>query len=117
MRKHVMSWIGGCMCAAMVATAGTQLAGQGGTPTKVTVIGCLKASGTGPSAEITISDYRGGPAPSFKLTGEAEQLRLNVNQTVEIVGSIVPGSAAGNVSTLKVEKMHRVSVSCWPAQK
>jgi hypothetical protein len=112
-----MSWIGGFMCAAMVALAGAQLAGQAGAPTKVTVIGCLKASGVGPAAEITVSDYRGGPAPNFKLTGEAEQLRLNVNQTVEIVGSIVPGSTAGNVSTLKVEKMSRISVACWPTQK
>ncbi len=112
-----MSWVSGVVCAAMVALAGAQLAGQAGAPTRVTVIGCLKASGTGPNAEVTITDYRGGPAPNFKLTGEAEQLRVNVNQTVEVVGSVVPGSTMGNVSTLKVEKMSRVSVSCWPSQK
>ena len=100
MKKHTMSWIGCLACVATIAVphlAAQRQPVESGVPTKVTVIGCLKPSGSAPNADVMVTDYRGGPAPTFKVTGEAEQLRVNMNQTVEIVGSLVPGSTGSRL--------------------
>lgn len=109
------------MCAA-VALLGAlpALMGQGtADPPRLVVIGCIKqatqnqAGSTNP--EFTITDFRGGPAPTFRLDAKDSKLIPWVGYTVEITGKIVPGSFSATSNTvpkLNVEKVQRISRSC-----
>jgi hypothetical protein len=94
-------------------------------PRRVVVIGCIKPAAAGRagsnSAELTITDYRGGgpPAPTFRLDANDTKLMPWVSDTVEIHGTVAAGSAsAGADATFKltVEKVFVISRGCKPAQ-
>jgi hypothetical protein len=119
MNKHSLPWIGYVVCVVAVTVSGSRLIAQGGTPgqaNRVTVMGCIKPSGNTPNADLTIKDLRGGPAPSFRVTGDADLLKLHTGHTVEIVGSVTGSAGSGpsaNLPTLRVEKLQWLASRCW----
>lgn len=123
MNKHSRPWIWYSVCVVAITVSGSRLLAQAGTPgrsSQITVIGCITASASTANPDLTIKDIRGGPAPTFRLTGDAELLKLHVGHTVEIVGSpagVSPGAAPNaNIPTLKVEKLQWLASRCWPSQ-
>jgi hypothetical protein len=117
-RRAVVSVL---MCAAAVLLKGLPaLMGQGtAEPPQLVVIGCIKPAAQNQAgsanAEFTITDFRGGPTPTFRLDAKDSKLIPWVGYTVEITGKIVPGSFSATSNAppkLNVEKVQRISRSC-----
>ena len=121
MKSDSLLGFGLVVCAAAVLASGARLLAQAGAGSEVhrlTVIGCLKASGNAANPDVTVVDYRGGPAPTFKLIGDAEQLKIHTGHTMEITGTVGPAAtvSGASVPTLKIEKLQWLSSSCWESQ-
>jgi hypothetical protein len=94
--------------------------GQGAADSpRLVVIGCIQRAAQSPAgstnAEFTITDFRGGPAPTFRLDATDSKLIPWVGYTVEITGRIVPGTFSATSKTapkLNVETVQRISRSC-----
>ena len=132
MERGLRVAIGAIVCAATIGRAAAQTApqppGQAPAARNHVVIGCVSRQGPGtPSAggaaparaTFTITDTRGNPPATFRLDGDAEQLRLHVGHTLEIAGPIAAGSSArGGVNaspalpTLKVQSLTYISTTC-----
>ena len=74
---------------------------------RVVVIGCIQRA-------WTITDFRGGPTPTYRLDANDSKLVPWVGYTVEITGTIVGpyGVTSKEQPLLKVEKVDRISRSC-----
>lgn len=110
-------------CAAVVA-AGTlaPVLGQSAATTgskRFVVIGCIKPAVPdqpgNKNAELTITDYRGGPAPTFRLDPNDVKLTPWANYTVELTGTLAAGSSGTGPNAifgLNVEKVSVISRGC-----
>jgi hypothetical protein len=101
--------IWGALVGARVPVMGqTRAATEAG---QVVVIGCIRQAAT----ELTITDYRGGPAPTFRLDAGDSRLTPWVNDTVEIHGTIVAGSGGADSKEpprLSVSSVYLISRGC-----
>ena len=91
---------------------------------RIVVIGCLRASGQGragggATAELTLTDFRGGPSPTFRVDGSDTRLNWHVGHTVEIAGTIAAGGGRGGAmgQRLNVQSVNYISTSCWEPPK
>ena len=107
-----------------VAVAGlclpTGAAAQASTagPKKLIVIGCVKQTAQGGAAELTITDFRGGPASTFQLDPKDAKLApLHVGHEVELAGTIDPSAGTKAAPRLKVETVQWLSTACWAPEK
>jgi hypothetical protein len=83
------------------------------------VIGCIKAAAPdragNKNAELTITDDRGGPAPTFRLDPNDVKLTPWVNYSVELTGTLATGSSGTGPNAifgLNVEKVSVISRGC-----
>ena len=89
------------------------------------VIGCVSApaavAGVADAASglsrFVITDTRAEEPAMYRLAGDASKLKLHVGHTVEISGSLSPGSStaqdpSARAPVLKVEKLVWIAVSC-----
>jgi hypothetical protein len=113
----------GLTCAVVVAglclpTGAAAQAGAAG-PKKVIVIGCVKQGrAQDGSAEITITDFRGGPAATFQFDPkDAKVAPLHVGHQVEVAGTIDPSAGTKAAPRLKIDTVQLISIACWAPEK
>lgn len=112
--------ISGLASIAVVATFQANLLAQAApsaSPRKVVVLGCVKQTGTQPKVELTITDMRGGPAPTFRLDANDSKVSWLVGQTVELAGTIPAAPAASGTAAmapprLTVDSVNRIAITC-----
>jgi hypothetical protein len=108
-------------------TAAPQNPGVASPARNHVVIGCIsrERQSTTPDGDAAgatafiITDTRGKPPLTYRLDGDAVQLRAHVGHTLEIAGPIVPTSSAlgganagAPVPTLKVQSLTYISMTC-----
>ena len=80
----------------VAAGALTPALGQDAPAGRLVVIGCLKqappAQAGGPAPEFTLTDMRGGPSATYRIDAGDEKVSPWVNSTLEVAGTVVPGS-------------------------
>ena len=91
------------MCALLLAQGAPD-------PNRVIVIGCLERK----NAELSITDFRGGSTPTYRLDAKDDKLIPWVGYTVEITGRLDGAYHAGStdVPRLNVQKVDRISRTC-----
>ena len=134
MERRLRAAIGGVGLAAFVSLpAGPIVAAQGssqpGSAPRHVVIGCVSRggmaqgrSGAAGTPTFVITDGRSKPPSTYRLDGDADQLRLHVGHTLEIAGTITPAAGARGASngsaappTLKVQSITYISTTCQRA--
>jgi len=94
-RRWLVSWRLAATAAVLTCALETALtAQQAGGGTRITVIGCI-TRGTGAGADLVITDFRGGPSPTFRLDPKDSRLDWHVGHTVEVVGTIAGATTGG----------------------
>jgi hypothetical protein len=120
------SWRGriltaGCIVAGSLGSLSAQTTTRS-QPTRVVVIGCLKralaSAADAKTAGLTITDFRGGPSPTFQLDAEDSRLAPHTNHMLEITGVTRTPSAGAprTLPTLEVQSVTMLSPTCWPSQ-
>src|SRR5260221_783433 len=116
--------IGAIACAATVglvtqtATAQRSAEGSGGAR-RFVVLGCVSRDTQGSTAggaRFIITDTRVPGGTPYRLDGDQSQLSIHVGHTLEIAGSVSPGSGSGrgtaNAPALNGEPLVYSSSSC-----
>ena len=107
--------VAGLVFAVVVGCFGTASAQERAGNAKIVVLGCITQASGGANAPMSIMDLRGGPAPTFQLDPTDAKLPFHVGHTVELSGTLVPGS--GGAMRLKVDSVNYVAMSCWATPK
>ena len=105
-----------------VVTAALDVSGQNPAPTaarRIVVIGCITRAASTQAGDknpgLIITDYRGGPSPIVQLDPNDGKVTPWVNYTVELAGTLAPGSG-GTGSTaaprMNVAKVSVISRGC-----
>jgi hypothetical protein len=119
-RKAWLYAIGAIACAVTVGLVTQTATAQGsGGARRFVVIGCVSRETQGSTAggaRFIITDTRVPGGTPYRLDGDQSQLSLHVGHTLEIAGSVSPGSGSGrgtaNAPALKVESLVYISASC-----
>jgi hypothetical protein len=85
---------------------------QAGGGVRITVIGCI-TRGSGAGADLVITDFRGGPSPTFRLDPKDSRLEWHVGHTLEVVGTIAGAATGSTPPRLNVQSVNYLSQSCW----
>ena len=109
----------------VLAYAGAVQAQTAPATGRFVVIGCVSApaalaavpdAAAGPS-RFVITDTRGEEPTMYRLDGDASKLKIHVGHTLEVLGSLSPGSStardpSARAPVLKVEKIVWLAASC-----